>query len=85
MLHLVLSWADTALMAACGWERADVAHYRAAFRLAALVDVHPIRRQCAGCSHLWGTARCKGDKTEALRRNAVHRIGWMNTAVAIAG
>jgi len=81
MLHLVLSWADTALIAA--WlETSDVAHYRAAFRLAALLTFTQFAVNALGAP-TFGALHAKGD-VEALRR-AVHRIGWMNTAVALPG
>jgi O-antigen/teichoic acid export membrane protein len=81
MLHLVLSWADTALIAA--WmETSDVAHYRAAFRLAALLTFTQFAVNALGAP-TFGALHAKGD-AEALRR-AVHRIGWMNTAVALPG
>ena len=81
MLHLVLSWTDTALIAA--WlEASDVAHYRAAFRLAALLTFTQFAVNALGAP-TFGALHAKGD-SEALRR-AVHRIGWMNTAVALPG
>lgn len=81
MLHLVLSWADTALIAA--WlSESDVAHYRSAFRLAALLTFTQFAVNALGAP-TFGALHSQGD-TEGLRR-AVHRIGWMNTAVALPG
>lgn len=81
MLHLVLSWADTALIAAWLTE-ADVAHYRAAFRLAALLTFTQFAVNALGAP-TFGALHAEGDR-EGLRR-VVHRIGWMNTAVALPG
>ena len=81
VLHLVLSWADTAMLAA--WlSEADVAHYRAAFRLAALLTFTQFAVNALGAP-TFGALHAAGEK-DALRK-AVHRIGWMNTAVAIPG
>jgi O-antigen/teichoic acid export membrane protein len=81
MLHLVLSWADTALIAA--WlSEADVAHYRAAFRLAALLTFTQFAVNALGAP-TFSALHDSGDR-EGLRR-AVQRIGWMNTAVAFPG
>lgn len=81
MLHLVLSWADTALIAAWLTE-ADVAHYRVAFRLAALLTFTQFAVNALGAP-TFGALHAKGD-TDGLR-SAVHRIGWMNTVVALPG
>jgi O-antigen/teichoic acid export membrane protein len=81
MLHLVLSWADTAMLAA--WmDEAAVAHYRAAFRLAALLTFTQFAVNALGAP-TFGALHASGDR-EGLRRT-VHRIGWMNTAVALPG
>lgn len=81
MLHLVLSWADTAMLAA--WmDEAAVAHYRAAFRLAALLTFTQFAVNALGAP-TFGALHASGDRA-GLRRT-VHRIGWMNTAVALPG
>lgn len=81
MLHLVLSWADTAMLAA--WmDEAAVAHYRAAFRLAALLTFTQFAVNALGAP-TFGALHASGDR-EGLRRT-VHRIGWMNTAIALPG
>lgn len=81
MLHMVLSWADTAMLAA--WmDEAAVAHYRAAFRLAALLTFTQFAVNALGAP-TFGALHASGDR-EGLRRT-VHRIGWMNTAVALPG
>jgi len=81
MLHLVLSWADTAMLAA--WmDEAAVAHYRAAFRLAALLTFTQFAVNALGAP-TFGALHASGDR-EGLRRT-VQRIGWMNTAVALPG
>lgn len=81
MLHLVLSWADTAILAV--WlDEAGVAHYRAAFRLAALLTFTQFAVNALGAP-TFGALHAAGDH-EALRRT-VHRIGWMNTAIALPG
>ena len=81
LLHLVISWADTALLATWMTE-ADVAHYRAAFRLAALLTFTQFAVNALGAP-TFGALHAAGD-TDGLRRT-VHRIGWMNTAVALPG
>ncbi len=81
VLHLVLSWADTAMLAAWLTE-ADVAHYRAAFRLAALLTFTQFAVNALGAP-TFGALHAAGD-AEGLRRT-VHRIGWLNTAVALPG
>ena len=81
MLHLVISWADTAMLATWMTE-ADVAHYRAAFRLAALLTFTQFAVNALGAP-TFGALHAAGD-TEGLKRT-VHRIGWMNTAVALPG
>ncbi len=81
VLHLVLSWADTAMLSA--WlSEADVAHYRAAFRLAALLTFTQFAVNALGAP-TFGALHAAG-QTDALRKT-VHRIGWMNTVVAIPG
>jgi len=81
VLHLVLSWADTAMLA--GWlDEAAVAHYRAAFRLAALLTFTQFAVNALGAP-TFGALHASGDR-DGLRRT-VHRIGWMNTAVALPG
>jgi len=81
MLHLVLSWADTAILAF--WlDEAGVAHYRAAFRLAALLTFTQFAVNALGAP-TFGALYAAGER-EALRRT-VHRIGWMNTAIALPG
>lgn len=81
MLHMVLSWADTAMLAMWLGE-ADVAHYRAAFRLAALLTFTQFAVNALGAP-TFGALHAAGNKTGL--RKTVHRIGWMNTAVAIPG
>ena len=81
VLHLVLSWADTAMLSVWLTE-ADVAHYRAAFRLAALLTFTQFAVNALGAP-TFGALHAAGD-AEGLRRT-VHRIGWMNTAVALPG
>lgn len=81
VLHLVLSWADTAMLSAWLTE-ADVAHYRAAFRLAALLTFTQFAVNALGAP-TFGALHAAGDG-EGLRRT-VHRIGWLNTAVAVPG
>ena len=81
VLHLVLSWADTAMLSAWLTE-ADVAHYRAAFRLAALLTFTQFAVNALGAP-TFGALHAAGDD-EGLKRT-VHRIGWMNTAVALPG
>ena len=81
VLHLVLSWADTAMLSAWLTE-ADVAHYRAAFRLAALLTFTQFAVNALGAP-TFGAQHAAGDQ-EGLRRT-VHRIGWLNTAVALPG
>lgn len=81
VLHLVLSWADTAMLSAWLTE-ADVAHYRAAFRLAALLTFTQFAVNALGAP-TFGALHAAGD-VSGLRRT-VHRIGWMNTAVALPG
>ena len=81
MLHLVLSWADTAMLAA--WmDEVAVAHYRAAFRLAALLTFTQFAVNALGAP-TFGALHAAGDR-EGLRKT-VHRIGWMNTVVALPG
>ena len=81
VLHLVLSWADTAMLAV--WlDEAAVAHYRAAFRLAALLTFTQFAVNALGAP-TFGALHASGDR-DGLRRT-VHRIGWMNTAVALPG
>ena len=81
VLHLTLSWADTAMLSA--WlTDTDVAHYRAAFRLAALLTFTQFAVNALGAP-TFGALHAAGDK-EGLRRT-VHRIGWLNTAVALPG
>ena len=81
VLHLVLSWADTAMLSAWLTE-VDVAHYRAAFRLAALLTFTQFAVNALGAP-TFGALHAAGEK-DTLRK-AVHRIGWMNTAVAVPG
>jgi len=81
VLHLVLSWADTAMLSAWLTET-DVAHYRAAFRLAALLTFTQFAVNALGAP-TFGALHAAGDKP-GLRRT-VHRIGWLNTAVALPG
>jgi len=81
VLHMVLSWADTAMLAAWLTET-DVAHYRAAFRLAALLTFTQFAVNALGAP-TFGALHAAGDM-ERLR-NTVHRIGWMNTVVAVPG
>ena len=81
VLHLVLSWADTAMLSAWLTE-ADVAHYRAAFRLAALLTFTQFAVNALGAP-TFGALHAAGDRA-GLRRT-VHRIGWLNTAVALPG
>lgn len=81
MLHLMLSWADTAFIAVWLTE-SDVAHYRAAFRLAALLTFTQFAVNALGAP-TFGALHANGDG-DGLKR-AVHRIGWMNTAVAAPG
>ena len=61
---------------------ADVAHYRAAFRLAALLTFTQFAVNALGAP-TFGALHAAGDG-EGLRRT-VHRIGWLNTAVAVPG
>jgi O-antigen/teichoic acid export membrane protein len=81
VLHLVLSWADTAMLSFWMTD-ADVAHYRAAFRLAALLTFTQFAVNALGAP-TFGALHAAGD-TEGLRKT-VHRIGWMNAAVAVPG
>ena len=81
VLHMVLSWADTAMLSAWLTET-DVAHYRAAFRLAALLTFTQFAVNALGAP-TFGALHAAGD-VEGLRRT-VHRIGWLNTAVALPG
>ena len=81
VLHLVLSWADTAMLSVWLTET-DVAHYRAAFRLAALLTFTQFAVNALGAP-TFGALHAAGDD-EGLRRT-VHRIGWMNTVVALPG
>lgn len=81
VLHMVLSWADTAMLSAWLTE-ADVAHYRAAFRLAALLTFTQFAVNALGAP-TFGALHAAGDR-DGLRRT-VHRIGWLNTAVALPG
>lgn len=81
VLHLVLSWADTAMLSAWLTET-DVAHYRAAFRLAALLTFTQFAVNALGAP-TFGALHAAGDRA-GLRRT-VHRIGWLNTAVAVPG
>ena len=81
VLHLILSWADTAMLSAWLTET-DVAHYRAAFRLAALLTFTQFAVNALGAP-TFGALHAAGD-VEGLRRT-VHRIGWLNTAVALPG
>ena len=81
VLHLVLSWADTAMLSAWLTET-DVAHYRAVFRLAALLTFTQFAVNALGAP-TFGALHAAGD-VEGLRRT-VHRIGWLNTAVAVPG
>jgi O-antigen/teichoic acid export membrane protein len=81
VLHLVLSWADTAMLSVWMTET-DVAHYRAAFRLAALLTFTQFAVNALGAP-TFGALHAAGNM-EGLRRT-VHRIGWMNAAVALPG
>ena len=81
VLHMVLSWADTAMLSAWLTE-SDVAHYRAAFRLAALLTFTQFAVNALGAP-TFGALHAAGDR-DGLRRT-VHRIGWLNTAVALPG
>jgi len=81
VLHLVLSWADTAMLAVWMTD-ADVAHYRAAFRLAALLTFTQFAVNALGAP-TFGALYAAGD-LKGLRET-VHRIGWMNTAVVLPG
>ncbi|HCZ07607.1 MAG TPA: hypothetical protein DHV07_00445, partial [Flavobacteriales bacterium] len=59
VLHLVLSWADTAMLA--GWlDEAAVAHYRAAFRLAALLTFTQFAVNALGAP-TFGALHASGD------------------------
>ena len=60
VLHLVLSWADTAMLSAWLTE-ADVAHYRAAFRLAALLTFTQFAVNALGAP-TFGALHAAGDR-----------------------
>ena len=60
VLHLVLSWADTAMLSAWLTE-ADVAHYRAAFRLAALLTFTQFAVNALGAP-TFGALHAAGDE-----------------------
>ena len=59
-----------------------MAHYRAAFRLAALLTFTQFAVNALGAP-TFGALHAAGDRA-GLRRT-VHRIGWLNTAVAVPG